>query len=138
MARKAIQIDTHRGSSAGVTILLADDSAPWRSELRSLLRSKPEWTIVFEACNGLEAVQKTRELNPDVVLLDIGMPGLNGIEAARIIRQKSPNCLIVFVTENRDADIRDAAMGTGASGYVVKADAGRELLEAIQAALGDA
>ena len=135
MARKPIQIDSHRGSSAGVTILLADDFAPWRSTLRSLLQSKTEWKIVFEACNGLEAVQKTVELNPDVALLDIGMPDLNGIEAARLIRQKSPNCRIIFVTENRDGDLRDAAMDTGASGYVFKADAERELLDAITTAL---
>jgi DNA-binding NarL/FixJ family response regulator len=91
--------------------------------------------IVFEACNGIEAGQKTVELNPDVILLDIGMPGLNGIEAARIIRQRSANCRIVFVTENRDPEIMDVAMGTGASGYVVKADAADELLEAIATAL---
>ena len=126
-------IDLHRGSAA--RILLADDSAPWRSQLRSLLRTKAEWKIIFEACNGLEAVQKTAELNPDVVLLDIGMPGLNGIEAAIIIRDKCPNSRIIFVTENRDRDIREAAISIGASGYIVKADAANELLEAIQSAL---
>jgi DNA-binding NarL/FixJ family response regulator len=135
MPYKPNLIEFHRNSLDGVRILLADDFAPWRLQLRSLLQSKTEWKIIFEASNGLEAVQKTVELNPDAVLLDIGMPGLNGIETARIIRQKCPKCRIIFVTANGDGEIRDAAMGTGASGYVAKADAAHELLGAIQTAL---
>ena len=130
MALKHTAVSPH-----SLRVLVADDYAHWRSALRSILQSKTEWKIVFEACNGLEAVQKTVELNPDVILLDICMPGLNGIEAARIIRQRSPNCRIVFVTANRDPEIMDVAIRAGASGYVFKANAAHELLEAIATAL---
>ena len=135
MPHKPNLIEFHRRSSAGVHILLADDFAPWRSELRSFLRSKTEWKIVFEACNGLEAVQKTVELHPDVVLLDISMPGLNGIEAAHRIRQFSPDCKIIILTQHRDEDVMSAALEAGALAYVLKTEMTSELIPAIQAAL---
>ena len=112
-------------------ILLADDFEEWRGVIRAILEANPECEIVFEACDGLEAVQQAAQLEPDVVLLDLSMPTLNGIDAAKIIRQKCPRCRIIFVTENADSDIRNAAMETGASGYVIKANAGRELLVTI-------
>jgi DNA-binding NarL/FixJ family response regulator len=128
-------IELHRSSSAGVRILLADDFAPWRSQVRSFLQRETEWKIVFEACDGLEAVQKTVELHPDVVLLDVSMPGLNGIEAASRIRQLSPDSKIVILTQNADEDLRTAALQAGARAYVLKAEMTTELIPAVQEAL---
>jgi len=102
MPHKPTLIDLHRSSSAGVRILLADDFAPWRSQVRSFLQSETKWKIVFEACDGLEAVQKTVELHPDIVLLDISMPRLNGIDAARRICQLLPDSKIIILTQNAD------------------------------------
>ena len=135
MPHKPVLIDLHRRSSAGVRILLADDFAPWRSELQSFLQCETEWKIVFEACDGIEAVQKTVELHPDVVLLDLNMPGLNGIEATRRIRQLSPNCKIVILTQDGNEDLMTAALEAGALAYVLKTEMTTRLIPAIQAAL---
>lgn len=135
MPHKPVLVDLHRRSSAGVRILLADDFAPWRSELRSFLQCEAQWEIVFEACDGIEAVQKTVELHPDIVLLDISMPGLNGIEATRRIRQLSPNCKIVILTQDGNEDSKTAALEAGALAYVLKAEMTTRLIPAIQAAL---
>jgi DNA-binding NarL/FixJ family response regulator len=90
---------------------------------------------VGEATDGLEAIQKAKELQPDLVLLDIGLPGLNGIDAARRIRDCVPTATILFLSEAQSWEIVREAVGAGASGYVVKADAGRDLLAAINAVL---
>ena len=135
MAQKPTVIESGRSSPARVHILLADDFAPWRSKLRSFLRCETDWKIVFEACNGLEAVQKTVELRPDVVLLDINMPGLNGIEAARKIHQLSPDCKVIMFTQDGDGDMMTAALEAGALAYVVKAEMTTKLIPAIQASL---
>ena len=119
---------------ASVRILVADDFAGWRAKTRSLLRGRPEWQLM-EACDGQEAVQKARELRPDIVLLDIGMPILNGIEAAEKIRAASPRSKIIFVTQDGDADLKAAALATGAEAYISKANAVGELLPALEAAL---
>jgi len=94
-----------------------------------------ELRLVGEVADGLEAVQKTEELKPDLILLDIGLPHLNGIEAAKQIRQVVPGTTILFLTLNRDADVVREALSTGAKGYVLKADAGKELWPAIEAVL---
>ena len=101
-----------------------------------LFRTRPEWQVVAEASDGREAIQKAEELNPDLILLDVGLPNLNGIEAARVIRQRSPNSRIIFLSQNNDLDVVQAALSTGAWGYVRKIDAGRELLPAMDAVLG--
>ena len=120
---------------AVVQILVIDDYEPFRRFLRSKLHSRPELQIVREATDGLQAVQQARQLQPDLILLDIGLPTLNGIEAARRIREVSPSSKILFVSENRSPDIAEAALSTGACGYVVKSDAAGDLLPAVKAVL---
>lgn len=116
-------------------VLLVDDFEPWREQVRSILQTRPELRVVAEVADGLQAVQKAQELKPDLILLDIGLPSLSGIEAAKIIRERCSQSKIVFVTENTDSEIREAAMASGASGYVVKTNIAHELLDAIAAAL---
>jgi DNA-binding NarL/FixJ family response regulator len=125
------------GASGEIRILIAEDFLEWRIRIRSIVQVVPGWEIVFEAKDGAEAVDKALDLHPDIVLLDIGMPRLDGIEAAKRIRQDSPDSEIIFVTSDDDRDIRKAAIETGAEGYVVKTDAEKELVSAIAAALRD-
>ena len=89
--------------------------------------------IVGEETDGLQALQKAGKLRPDLILLDIGLPSLNGIEVARQILQLSPNSKILFVSQESSADLVQEALALGALGYVVKWDAGKELLTAVEA-----
>jgi CheY-like chemotaxis protein len=114
-----------------------DDYAPFRQWVRSLFQKLPHLQVIGEVSDGPEAVQKARELWPDLILLDIGLPTLNGIEAARRIRELSPTSKILFVSENRSWDRAKVALDSGASGYVVKSDAGSDLLPAIESVLQD-
>jgi DNA-binding NarL/FixJ family response regulator len=117
-------------------ILIVDDFAPWRTQVRSLLlKARPEWHIIGDAADGHQAIEKAVEMQPDVILLDVTMPSLNGIEAAKIIRQRCPKAKIVFVTQDGDDDIRDAAMRAGAVGYLLKTNVARGLVDVITAAL---
>ena len=116
-----------------VRVLLVDDFEPWRRFVRSTLQNYPEFEVLLEVSDGLQAVQKAAQLDPDLILLDIGLPGLNGIEAARRIRNVAPHSKIIFLTENSAEDIAEEAFRIGAAGYVVKTDAARELLPAMQA-----
>lgn len=118
-----------------IRILVVDDFEPWRRFVASALQKHSSLQIVFEASDGLQAVNKAKELQPDLILLDIGLPLLNGIEAARRICELAPNAKILFLSENDSSEIADAALNTGAKGYVIKSDAGRELLPAIQAVI---
>jgi len=116
------------------SVLIVDDYEPWRRYLSTTLR-KHGLLVIGEVADGLEAVQKAQELQPDLILLDIGLPTLNGIEAAHRIRLVSPRSKILFVSGNRSRAIAEKALSTGASGYVVKSDAGSELLPAVEAVL---
>jgi DNA-binding NarL/FixJ family response regulator len=118
-----------------VRILLADDFEPWRSFVASLLQKNPEWQIIGEAEDGLEAVQKAKEFQPDLIVLDIGLPKLNGIEAALSIRKVAPESKILFASENRTSEVVAAAFNAGGQGYVVKSDGANELLVAVEAVL---
>jgi len=97
---------------------------------------RPKFQVIGEASDGSEAVQMAEALRPDLIVLDIGLPKLNGIEAARQIRQLSPNSGIVFLSQNSDLDVVRAALGTGTLGYVLKTYARHELLPAVDAVLG--
>jgi len=116
-----------------IRILLADDYKDWRNQVRSLLQARPELQVICEASDGSEAVQKAEELKPDLILLDIGLPKLNGIEAARRIRQLSPGSKIIFLSQDNSLDVVQEALSTGALAYVHKAHAGSELLPAVRA-----
>ena len=116
-------------------ILVVDDYEFWRRFFSTTLQKQPELQVIGEAVDGLEAVQKAQQLQPDLILLDIGLPTLNGIEAARRIREISPNSRILFVSDNRSWDIAEEALRTGAAGYVVKSHAASELLPAVAAVL---
>ena len=116
-------------------VLVVDDFAPWRDFVLEKLRENHNLLVIGVASDGLEAVQKAKELRPDLILLDIGLPSLNGIEVARQIRKLSPESKILFVSQESSADVVRGALGTGAQGYVVKSDARRELLEGVNAVL---
>lgn len=124
-------------SSQRATILIADDFPEWRVQVREILMAQPEWQIVGEACDGFEVVRKAAELCPDLVLLDIGMPLMNGFQAAARIREASRLPKIVFLTQDNDIELRSAALNTGAEGYVLKVNAATELLSAIATALSN-
>ena len=121
--------------SRSTRILLVDDHRDWRKLVRGLLQMRPEWQVVCEVSDGLEAIQKAEELQPDLILLVIGLPGLNGIEAARRIRQLSPNSKIIFLSMETSLDVVQVALSTGAEGYVRKAIVHSDLLPAIDAVL---
>ena len=117
------------------SVLLVDDYEPWRRFERLTLLAQKDLQIVGEVADGDEVVQKVVELQPEVILLDISLPGLNGIDAARQIAKLAPTSKIIFVSENRSIDMAEAAISTGAAGFVIKSDAAGELLPAIRAVL---
>ena len=118
-----------------IRVLVVDDFGPWRRFVCSALQKNPELQIVGEASDGLEAVQKASELLPDLIVLDLGLPKLNGIEAARQIRKKSSESKILFVSQESSADVIQAALNAGGSGYVLKTRAEMDLLSAVEAVL---
>jgi len=117
-------------------VLVVDDLGTWRQKVRSILQTCSELSVVAEAADGPEAVQQAEKLQPDLIILDIGLPNLNGLEAANRIRRVAPNAAIIFLTQNRDKAVAQAALSAGARGYVLKTDAGRELLSAVKGVLG--
>jgi DNA-binding NarL/FixJ family response regulator len=123
--------------TASIRVLVVDDYEPFRRFICSTLGKRPELQIVGEVSDGLEAVQKAQELQPDLIVLDIGLPSLNGIEAARRMRKLCPESKIMFVSQESSAEVVQEALGLGALGYVVKVHAGSELLAAVGAVLED-
>ena len=119
--------------SSKVRILVVEDFASFREFVCSTLAKNLELLVVGESCDGRDAVQKAKELKPDLILLDIGLPTLNGIEAARQIRELSPESKIIFVTQESSRDVVREALELGAQGYVFKTHAAKDLLAAVQA-----
>jgi DNA-binding NarL/FixJ family response regulator len=114
-----------------VRVLVVDDYEPFRRFVCSTIEKQPHLQVIGESADGLEAVQKAVELHPELIVLDIGLPRLNGIEAARRIRKLCPECKILFLSQESSADVVEEALGLGARGYVAKAYAGSELLAAV-------
>jgi CheY-like chemotaxis protein len=119
--------------TSSIRVLVVEDSEEFRKFICSTLRERPEFQIVGEVTDGLRALERADELQPDLILLDIGLPSLNGIEVAREIRKISPKSKILFVSQESSADVVGEALGTGAHGYVVKMDAGSELMKGVSA-----
>lgn len=115
-------------------ILVVEDYEPFRRFVCSTLRKRPEFEVICEVSDGLEAVHRAEELHPDLILLDVGLPTLNGIEAARRIRRLSPESRIVFLSQESSPDVVQEAFRLGALGYLAKTDAGIELPPAVDAA----
>ena len=117
-------------------ILLADDHEVVLRGLRSLIEMQPGFEICGEAANGRLAVDLARELNPDVVIMDIGMPELNGFEATRQIRRSAPKVAVLVLSMHQSDQLVREVLAAGARGYMLKSDAGRELVGAISALAG--
>jgi DNA-binding NarL/FixJ family response regulator len=114
-------------------LLVADDHEIVRNGVKSLLEAQPGWRVMAEASDGREAVAKVKRLKPDVVVLDIGMPSLNGLEAARQMMKNDPHVKIVILTMHESENLIREVLKVGARGYVSKADAMRDLVTAINA-----
>ena len=118
-----------------VRMLVADDHEVVRRGVRTLLEAQPGWQVSGEADNGREAVEKAKALKPDVVVLDIAMPELNGLEATSLILKAVPVAQVLILTMHDSEQLVRRVLGSGARGYVLKSDAARDLVAAIEALL---
>jgi DNA-binding NarL/FixJ family response regulator len=118
-----------------VRVLVVEDFGGWRDQIVEKLRENPRLRVVDFADDGLEAVRKATEVRPDLILLDIGLPSLRGIEAARQIRKLVPESKIIFLTTETSATVAQEALSLGAEGYVLKIYADSDLLNAVEAVL---
>lgn len=116
-------------------IIVVDDCKEWRRTVSLMLQTQPELHVIAEATDGADGVLYISELKPDLVVLDIGLPSLNGINAAERIFEISPTSKVLFLSGINDPDVVEVALRTGASGYVHKHNAGTDLLPAVLAAL---
>jgi DNA-binding NarL/FixJ family response regulator len=133
--KRAISITDVEADMSPVRILVVEDFAPFREFLRSILEERPDVQVIGEVTDGLEGVQKAKLLRPDLVLLDIGLPTLNGIEAARQIRKLAPKSKIIFLSQESSPEVVQEALSLGAWGYVEKTRAASDLLAAVDAVL---
>jgi DNA-binding NarL/FixJ family response regulator len=113
-------------------VLIVDDHAFIRRGVRSILESTPEWQICGEAENGKDGIRLTAETKPDVILMDVTMPIMNGIEATRIIRKSFPEVKVVMITLHESSEMLKNAFRAGVVGYLLKTDAEQELLKALR------
>ena len=115
-----------------IQILVADDNEFVRRAIRTVLQLEPDFKIICEAPNGAEAIDGSAKLQPAVVLMDVSMPGIGGLEAARQILKVAPNTEIVLLTEHAVAEMAHTALSMGIRGYVIKSDAAKDLADAIR------
>src|SRR5881397_3708460 len=118
-----------------IRILIADDHAIVRRGLRTLVEAQAGWDVFAEASNGREAVERAEEFKPDIAILDIGMPELNGLDAARKILKASPQTEVLILTMHQSGEVVAEVLEAGARGYVLKSDADQNLVAAIDALL---
>ena len=122
-------------AASSIRVMVVEDFQPFRQFVCSKLQQKSEFLVICEVSDGLEAVQKAEELKPDLILLDMGLPTLNGIEVARRLRDLAPKAKIIFLSQETSADFVQQALSLGAWGYVFKTNAEGDLLMAIDAVL---
>jgi DNA-binding NarL/FixJ family response regulator len=118
-----------------IQVLIADDQEAIRRRVSSIIKSHANLEVCAEAADGIEAVEKAKKANPDLIVLDITMPGINGLDAARRIKEFAPDTPIVILTVHKSKQLIDEAQKIGVNGYVTKAEAGQNLLKAVDAVL---
>jgi len=118
-------------------ILIVDDHETVRQGVRALLSRRRDWVVCGEAGDGFEAVEKAKSLRPDVVLMDLSMPGMDGVEATKIIRREVPESKVIIVSQNDPAVVSSQAAEIDAGGYVNKSDLARDLLPAVERLVAD-
>lgn len=117
------------------SVLIVEDFAPFRAVIANLLQERTGFQVLSEASDGLEAVRRAGELKPNLIFIDIGLPGISGIEAARRIRELAPRSRIIFLSQEESSDLVEEALNSGALGYVHKREAANDLFPAIAAVL---
>jgi len=118
-------------------VLIVDDHAIIRRGVQGILRSHPEWELCGEAENGQEAVRLAQELRPEVIIMDVSMPGMNGVEATRVIKKQLPDAKVLLLTLHVSVDLVRSAFKAGARGYVLKSDAEQDLMRALLIVMGE-
>src|ERR1700730_15077589 len=132
MCSTLVEVAVQRIEMNNARLLIVDDHEIFRRGLRALLEPSSEWQICGEAVDGLDAVEQCKSLKPDIVVLDVSMPRLNGLEAARLIRRENPESRIVIITQHDSPQIRSAALEAGARAFVTKSAVGSELVPALR------
>jgi DNA-binding NarL/FixJ family response regulator len=118
-------------------VLVVDDHAVIRRGVQGILNAFPEWELCGEASNGEEAIKLAEQLKPQIIVMDVSMPGLNGLEATRIIRKMLPGTKVLLLTLHSSTELVRSAFRAGAQGYVLKSDAEQELVRAMNVVIGD-
>jgi DNA-binding NarL/FixJ family response regulator len=125
-------VESKQSEMKTARVLIVDDHEIFRRGLRALLESSSEWQVCGEAVDGMDAVEQCKILKPDIVVLDVSMPRLNGLEAARLIRKEIPMPQIVIITQHDSPQIRSAALEAGAGAFVTKSAVASELVSALR------